>query len=106
MAEKLTNTKHELISQSGAPVGKKTFIFYNPPIIHTIFGVRRSSILEARDLAAKLYQAGIQTIVFAKSRVSVERLVTYLKQLTKNKIADESIQGYRGGYLPSEAASN
>lgn len=62
---------------------------------------RRSSILEARDLAAKLYQAGIQTIVFAKSRVSVERLVTYLKQLTKNKIADESIQGYRGGYLPS-----
>lgn len=102
LAEKLTNTKHELISQSGAPVGKKTFIFYNPPIIHTTFGVRRSSILEARDLAAKLYQAGIQTIVFAKSRVSVERLVTYLKQLTKNKIADESIQGYRGGYLPSE----
>lgn len=71
LAEKLTNTEHELISESGAPVGKKTLIFYNPPIIHKTFGVRRSSVLEASGLAARLYQAGIQTIVFAKSRVTV-----------------------------------
>lgn len=102
LAEKLTNTEHELISKSGAPVGKKTFIFYNPPVIHNTFGVRKSSIVEASNLATRLYQAGIQTIVFAKSRVGVERIVTYLKELTKNKIKDESIQGYRGGYLPSE----
>lgn len=102
LADQLTNTKHELISKSGAPVGKKTFIFYNPPIVHTTFGVRRSTILEAKDLATRLYEAGIQTIIFAKSRVSVEKIVTYLKQLTKKKINDESIQGYRGGYLPSE----
>ncbi|MGM9945101.1 MAG: DEAD/DEAH box helicase, partial [Lysinibacillus sp.] len=48
------------------------------------------------------FEAGIQTIIFAKSRVRVEMLVTYLKSLTFNKIGDESIQGYRGGYLPSE----
>lgn len=102
LAEKLTNSKHELIANSGAPVGKKTFLFYNPPIIHPTFGVRRSSILEVRDLATRLYEAGIQSIVFAKSRVRVEMLVTYLKSLTKNKIKDESIRGYRGGYLPTE----
>lgn len=102
LAENLTNTKHELISKSGAPVGKKTFLFYNPPIVHPTFGVRRSSVLAVRDLATQLFEAGIQTIVFAKSRVRVEMLVTYLKNLTKDKISDESIQGYRGGYLPSE----
>ena len=102
LAESLTNEKHELITKSGAPVGKKTFIFYNPPIVNTTFGVRRSAVLEVRDLSTRLFEAGIQTIIFAKSRVRVEMLVTYLKSLTFNKIGDESIQGYRGGYLPSE----
>lgn len=102
LAESLTNTEHALISKSGAPVGKKTFLFYNPPIIHSTFGVRRSAILEVKDLAKRLYEAGIQTIIFAKSRVRVEMLVTYLQSLTKKKIGDETIKGYRGGYLPSE----
>lgn len=102
LAETLTNEKHELIANSGAPIGKKTFIFYNPPIVNTTFGVRRSAVLEVRDLAKRLFEAGIQTIIFAKSRVRVEMLVTYLNSLTAKKINDDSIQGYRGGYLPSE----
>lgn len=102
LAESLTNTEHALITKSGAPVGKKTFVFYNPPIIHPVFGVRRSAVLEVRDLAKQLYDAQIQTIVFAKSRVRVEMLVTYLQQFTKHKLQDETIKGYRGGYLPSE----
>lgn len=102
LAESLTNTQHALIAKSGAPVGKKTFLFYNPPIVHPTFGVRRSAVLEVNDLARRLYTAGIQTIVFAKSRVRVEMLVTYLQSLTKKKLQDDSIKGYRGGYLPSE----
>lgn len=102
LAEKLTNCEHELITKSGAPVGRKTFVFYNPPIVNTTFGVRRSAVLEVKDLSTKLYDAGIQTIIFGKSRVRVEMLVTYLKSLTAGKINDQSIQGYRGGYLPSE----
>lgn len=102
LAETLTNTQHQLISQNGAPTGKKTFLFYNPPIIHPTFGVRRSAILEVRDLARDLYNSNIQTIIFAKSRVRVEMLVTYMKSLTAKKIQDETIRGYRGGYLPSE----
>lgn len=102
LAERLTNTEHALIETSGAPTGKKTFLFYNPPIIHPVFGVRRSAVLEVRDLAKQLYDAHIQTIIFAKSRVRVEMLVTYLQQFTKHKLQDETIKGYRGGYLPSE----
>lgn len=102
LAESLTGEQHALIDKNGAPSGKKNFIFYNPPIVHPTFGVRRSAILEVRDLAKRLYVENIQTIVFAKSRVRVEMLVTYLKELTKKKIHNDSIQGYRGGYLPSE----
>lgn len=102
LAENLTNTKHQLIANNGAPAGKKTFLFYNPPIVNETFGVRRSAILEVKDLARKLYESEIQTIIFAKSRVRVEMLVTYLKSLTAQNIQDESVRGYRGGYLPSE----
>ncbi|WP_397537718.1 DEAD/DEAH box helicase [Rummeliibacillus pycnus] len=102
LAENLTNTKQQLITNNGAPTGKKTFLFYNPPIIYPAFGVRRSAILEVRDLARELYHSKIQSIIFAKSRVRVEMLVTYMKSLTTKKIQDETIRGYRGGYLPSE----
>ncbi|WP_026022480.1 DEAD/DEAH box helicase [Kurthia senegalensis] len=102
LAENLTNTTHQLIQKSGAPTGKKTFLFYNPPIVYPTFGIRRNAILEVKEIAKHLYESKIQTIVFAKSRVRVEMLVTYLKSLTAKRINDESIQGYRGGYLPSE----
>lgn len=102
LAESLTNTKMKLLSKNGAPSGKKHFIFYNPPVIHPTFGIRRSAVLEVRDLASMLYQEGLQTIIFAKSRVRVEMLVTYMQELTKKKLFDDSVMGYRGGYLPSE----
>ncbi|REB09928.1 DUF1998 domain-containing protein [Sporosarcina sp. BI001-red] len=102
LAENLTNSSMELISDNGAPAGKKHFLFYNPPVVHETFGIRRSAVLEVRDIASRLYREGIQTIIFAKSRVRVEMLVTYMKELTKKKLMDETIMGYRGGYLPSE----
>lgn len=102
LAESLTNTEMRLIENNGAPAGKKHFVFYNPPVVHPTFGIRRSAVLEVRDLASFLYREGVQTIVFAKSRVRVEMLVTYMKELTKKKLFDETIMGYRGGYLPSE----
>lgn len=102
LAESLTNQTMKLIANNGAPSGKKHFLFYNPPIVHPAFGIRRSALLEVRDLASLLYKEHIQTIVFAKSRVRVEMLVTYLQELTSKKLFDTTIMGYRGGYLPSE----
>ncbi|MED4659189.1 helicase-related protein, partial [Bacillus licheniformis] len=45
---------------------------------------------------------GIQTIVFARSRVRVEIILTYLQEVMKPIVGPHSIQGYRGGYLPNE----
>lgn len=48
----------------------------------------------------------IQTIVFARSRVRVEIILTYLQELVKNQLQNKSIQGYRGGYLPKQMTRN
>lgn len=102
LAENLTNESMKLIRNNGAPRGNKYIVFYNPPVVHPTFGIRKSAVHEVEKLARSLYQRNIQTIVFARSRVRVEMIVTYLQQLTKKKLFDTSIMGYRGGYLPSE----
>lgn len=102
LAENLTGKKMTLIDNNGAPSGKKHFLFYNPPIVNKPLNIRRSATLEVRKLAGELLKNRIQTIVFARSRVRVEILLTYLQELVKNQLGPKSIRGYRGGYLPTE----
>nr|WP_097157951.1 DEAD/DEAH box helicase [Bacillus oleivorans] len=102
LASTLTEEEMTLVDRNGAPSGEKNFIFYNPPIVHKALNIRKSATLEARSLAAQLLKEKIQTIVFAKSRVRVEILFTYLKELVKNQLGSKSIRAYRGGYLPKE----
>lgn len=102
LAEELTGEDFELINNNGAPSSKKHIVFYNPPIVNKPLNIRRSATLEVRKLASEFLQEKIQTIVFAKSRVRVEILLTYLQDLVKNQLGKKSIQGYRGGYLPTQ----
>jgi DEAD/DEAH box helicase domain-containing protein len=102
LAESLTEKKMELIDNNGAPSGRKHFLFYNPPIVNKPMNIRRSATLEARKLAGRLLKNRIQTIVFARSRVRVEILLTYLQELVKHQLGPKAIRGYRGGYLPTE----
>lgn len=102
LAETLTGTNMNLISRNGAPSSKKHFIFYNPPIINKPLNIRRSATLEVRRLAGEFLKNKIQTIVFARSRVRVEIILTYLQELIKNELTKKSIRGYRGGYLPKQ----
>jgi DEAD/DEAH box helicase domain-containing protein len=52
-------------------------------------------------VALAFLQKGLQTIVFAPSRLATEILVTYLKEAIETTPAAEGvIRGYRGGYLP------
>ncbi len=103
LASKLTGVDVELLDKNGAPAGKKEFIFYNPPVVNRELGIRRSNVLEAKRLASQFLKNKIQTIVFARSRMKTEILVSYLKELC-NGIGQnpKSIRGYRGGYLPSQ----
>ena len=103
LTELIISREVELVDENGAPSGKKHLIFYNPPVVNKQLGIRRSSILETKKLASNFILNKIQTILFTKSRLTVEVLVTYLKQLVKDKLGNsKTIRGYRGGYLPNQ----
>lgn len=102
LAAKITGSEITLIDNNGAPSGKKHMIFYNPPVVNKELGIRKSSTLEAKNLAETLIRNNIQTIVFTRSRLNVEVLVTYLKDIFHGKAGSEGkVRGYRGGYLPN-----
>ncbi|MFH1945490.1 MAG: DEAD/DEAH box helicase, partial [Acidobacteriota bacterium] len=101
VAERMTEGPVTLIDDNGAPHGEKYFIFYNPPVVNESLGIRRSYVNESRRVARLFLDSGLQTIVFAQSRLITEVLLTYLKNDIENKIRKEGlIRGYRGGYLP------
>ncbi|HEX9972614.1 MAG TPA: DEAD/DEAH box helicase [bacterium] len=103
LAEKILEADCELIDNNGAPRGEKHFILYNPPIVNYELGIRRSVVNETKKIAEKFLASKIQTIVFARSRLRVEILVTYLKEIIqKFGKSPRLIRGYRGGYLPLE----
>jgi DEAD/DEAH box helicase domain-containing protein len=101
LAEALTGREMTLVDQSGAPRGERYFAIYNPPVVNRQLGIRRSALGCARDVALSFLGKGLQTIVFAPSRLSTEILVTYLKEALETRPGSEGvIRGYRGGYLP------
>jgi len=101
LAQKITEEEVSLVDNNGAPRGEKYFIFYNPPVVNKLLGIRRSYVNETRRIASLFLKNGLQTIVFAQSRLITEVLLTYLKEDIERNINQEGlIRGYRGGYLP------
>ena len=110
LAERIVGGPVELIADSGAASGERHFVLYNPPLVDREQGIRRSVVLEARSVAARLLRAGIKTIVFARSRARTELLAAYIRDAL-GRVAGaggdatgggERLAAYRGGYLPSE----
>src|SRR6266581_1502110 len=90
-----------LVERSGAPRGERRLVFYNPPLVSRDLGIRRSSMLEARRIAAPWIRAGVQSIVFCRSRLQVEVMLSYLREdLAPRLDASKRVRGYRAGYLP------
>lgn len=103
LAQTLTGRDITLIDNNGAPMGQRHFVFYNPPVINRQLGIRKGVIPEARNIAGMLLKNGIQTITFAKSRLTVEVLTKYLKDLVRDPLGNAGrVRGYRGGYLPTQ----
>ncbi|MBX7002980.1 DEAD/DEAH box helicase [Bacillus aerophilus] len=102
LAEQLTGSKVHLIERNGAPSGKKNFVFYNPPVVNKPLNIRQSAATVVNQLAKTFLKEKIQTIVFARSRVRVEVILSHIQELVKKEIGPKSIRGYRGGYLPKE----
>lgn len=102
LSENLTGKKMTVINNNGAPRGKKHFVFYNPPIVNKPLQIRKSTTVEVKRLASKLLTNNIKTIVFARSRVRVEIILSHLQELVARELGKKSIRGYRGGYLPKQ----
>ncbi|HSB01713.1 MAG TPA: Zn-binding domain-containing protein, partial [Anaerolineales bacterium] len=116
LAEHLIEEPVHLIDNDGSARGPRHFLIYNPPITDPSLGLRKSSLLEGVRLAQDLLTSNVQSVVFARSRRSVEIVLRYLQG---NQSVDSSIEsplinydslpslqsavrGYRSGYLPTQ----
>ena len=99
LAERLIEEPVYLIDHDGSARGPRHFIIYNPPITDESLGLRKSSLLESVRLAQDLLRNDIQSVVFARSRRSVEIILTYLQADVVNRTSatENQIRGYRSG---------
>src|SRR3989304_4496703 len=116
LAEHLIEVPVHLIENDGSARGPRHFIIYNPPITDESLGLRKSSLLEGVRLAQDLLNQNVQSVVFARSRRSVEIILTYLQGENRESRIDirnsfpdsqfpnhdSRIRGYRSGYLPTQ----
>lgn len=79
------------ILESGAPQGKRHFLFVNP---------LQSSSTCAITLLKKALQNNLRTIIYCSSRKMTELI--YLWTTESGEYSKESISSYRAGFLPEE----
>ncbi|MEI8258899.1 MAG: DEAD/DEAH box helicase, partial [Deltaproteobacteria bacterium] len=99
-AARLLGSDVTLVKENGAPAGPRRVLLYNPPIVNVELGIRASYMKTAVRLTTDLARAGVSTILFGPSRNGVETMLRYLRDALVPELPAESIQAYRGGYLP------
>lgn len=111
LAQRLIEEPVELVEKDGAARGTRHFLIYNPPVVNRDLGLRRSSLLESVRLVDDLLHYGLQTIIFGRSRRSIEVILTYLRENASSGSSktppgtptkETEIRGYRSGYLPKQ----
>jgi DEAD/DEAH box helicase domain-containing protein len=106
LATMLTGRPVRLVDQNGAPSGERHVLLVDPPVMESASGARSSAENLAQRWALPFLRAGRQTIVFGRSRVAVEILLTGLRESLRESYGPRSrVRGYRGGYLPTERRS-
>jgi DEAD/DEAH box helicase domain-containing protein len=107
LAEKLIEAPAALVDEDGSGRGERHFLIFNPPVVDPTLGLRKSAVQEGVRLAKNLYSHQVQSVVFTRSRRSVEIFLKYLQESTPNtSISSDDqggqIRGYRSGYLPGQ----
>lgn len=93
LAEDLTGLKFESITETGAPIGKRHFLFINPI-------PEKSPYTTATKIFSEAIKGGLRTIAFTRSRKITELLNSWF-QSSNPELAD-TVSSYRAGYLPEE----
>lgn len=110
LAAHLIEEPVHLIDNDGSARGPRHFMIYNPPITDPALGLRKSSLLEGVRLTQDLLKQDVQSVVFARSRRSVEIILRYLQE-DQSPVSNlqvpftdspSLIRGYRSGYLPTQ----
>ena len=100
-ARRLTERDVKVVDEDGSPRGPKHFVFVNPPITSEASGTRVPAMESARQLGGRLLGTDLQSIYFLRTRNSTEVLVKYLRDEARTqKVDQERVAGYRGGYMP------
>ena len=95
LASTLIGRPVDVIDQSGAASGEKHIVFYNPPVVNKQLGIRKSVLQETLHIASMLVDNDISTIVFGKSRLTVEVLTRHLKERVKDPFGNAGRAGRR-----------
>ncbi len=101
--EALIEAEVHAVMESGAPTGDKHVLLWNPPVVNADLGLRASARSQSNRIARIAIKSGLKTLVFAQSRLMVEVLTKYLKDVfDHDPRKPPRIRAYRGGYLPTE----
>ncbi len=102
-ASALIGDKCVAVTSSGAPSAGRKFALWNPPEIEGSSGARRSPLSETINLFSHFVECGLRTIVFARSKPTVEVILKYVQGKVESAgLPAGCVVSYRGGYLPSE----
>lgn len=102
-AQALIEDRVHAVTESGAPSGDKHVLLWNPPVVNADLGLRASARSQSNRIARIAIKSGLKTLVFAQSRLMVEVLTKYLKDIFDHDPRKPArIRAYRGGYLPTE----
>ncbi|MBC8505885.1 MAG: DEAD/DEAH box helicase [Chloroflexi bacterium] len=104
LAQGLIEEPVMLIDEDASARGAKHFIIYNPPLIDVELGLRASMINESVRIAEDLLSYDLQTILFGRTRRTVEVMLKYLRPSLSPTLLEsghpKAIRAYRSGYLP------
>ena len=103
LAAALTGRQPRLVDRNGAPTGERHVLMVQPPLLDPATGARGSALTLATRWALPFLRAGRQTLVFGRSRMGVELMLSTLREALRLGDGPRSrVRGYRSGYLPTE----
>jgi DEAD/DEAH box helicase domain-containing protein len=100
--ERLTGRRPVLIDEDGSGHARRTFVFWNPPMID--HDKRASGNIVASEVLATLVEHKSRTLCFNRARVSTELVLRYTRKRLEagGRFPPQSVESYRGGYTARE----
>jgi DEAD/DEAH box helicase domain-containing protein len=107
-AGRLTGLEVAAVTVDGSPRGPLDLGLWLPPVVREDGGGRRSLLGETADLLASFVAAGVQTLVFTRSRKAAEVIALAARERLGDARGEDDrpladgVAAYRAGYLAEE----